>query len=103
MFDFSHSEAESLGDFRFRMQSLEASRPSQSVLSQWGHVPLTKICATFPRGIETMASLCGIFFSISGDVRGISSASLWSRIFNIRLLISETRFELAWDRFDVGR
>jgi putative ABC transport system substrate-binding protein len=30
-------------------------------------------------------------FSISGNVQGISSASLWSRIFNIRLLISETR------------
>jgi hypothetical protein len=60
-----------------------------------GHVPLTKIYATFPRVIETMASLCRAFFSISGDVREISSASLWSRIFNIRLLISETRFELA--------
>jgi hypothetical protein len=49
----------------------------------------------FPRVIETMASLCRVFFSISGDVRGISSASLWSRIFNIRLLIPESRFELV--------
>jgi hypothetical protein len=31
--------------------------------------------------MQTTASLCRAFFSISGDVRGISSASLWSRIF----------------------
>jgi hypothetical protein len=43
-----------------------------------------------------MASLCRAFFSISGDVREISSPSLWSRIFNIRLLISETRQALAF-------
>jgi hypothetical protein len=58
-------------------------------------VPLARICATFPRVMQTTASLCRAFFSISGDVRGISSASLWSRIFNIHLLNSETRFEVA--------
>jgi hypothetical protein len=65
---------------------------SQSRL--WGHVPLARICATFPRFTETVASPCGAFFSFSGGVR-ISCASLWSRIFNIRVLISETGFELA--------
>jgi hypothetical protein len=49
-----------------------------------------------------MASLCRAFFSISDDVREISSPSLWSRIFNIRLLISETRFVRLWIKAGVA-
>jgi hypothetical protein len=60
-----------------------------------GYVPFARICATFPRLIETVASLCSAFFSFSGGVRGISCASLRTRVFNIRVLISETRFEFA--------
>jgi hypothetical protein len=37
-----------------------------------GYVSFVKICATFPRVIETTSSLCRLFFSISGDIRGIS-------------------------------
>jgi hypothetical protein len=34
-------------------------------------------------------------FSISGDGLSVSSASNWSRIFNIRVLMPATRFEIG--------
>jgi len=39
-------------------------------------------------------------FSVSGDLPPSLRASLWSLIFNIRVLAWETQFEVAWDRFD---
>src|SRR5262245_3277194 len=59
-----------------------------------GHVRLAEICATFRRVSETIAGLCRAYFSILGDVGPISRPSLWSRIFNIRVLMAETRFKL---------
>src|SRR5437867_10355561 len=42
-----------------------------------GHVSLARICATFPRVIETMAGLRRAFFWNSGNVRRISCVGLW--------------------------
>ena len=85
---------EFMRDFKVRIQRrhlgfrILRAQPGSSV--SVGHVLLRKICATFPRVSEGWPVSHCDFFSISSDVRSISRTSLWSRIFNIRVLIKET-------------
>jgi hypothetical protein len=60
-----------------------------------GYVRLEKVVATSPRVSGRLQSVSREIFQILGCILPISHASLWSPIFNIRLLMSETRFELA--------
>jgi hypothetical protein len=60
-----------------------------------GHVLVPRILATFPRVITTMRGRLGAIFWIFDRNWSISCASLWSPISNIRVLVQETRFELA--------
>jgi hypothetical protein len=73
---------------------------SQPVGSLWAMSDFAKILATFPRVSEMSRSLRSVIFWIFRRNRRISLASLWSRIFNIRVAPSETRFEVTRDRFD---
>jgi len=66
----------------------------KNTVLDWG--ALTKFRATFPRVSEmVVASPCDSVFPILCDVRPILRASVWSPIFNIRVLMPETRFEFT--------
>jgi len=83
------------GAFRKRHLRVRVLAPQPPSLVSVGPIQLEKIVPTFPRVSEMLASLCGSAFSILRSVQRISSANLWSPIFNIRVLIAETGFELA--------
>jgi hypothetical protein len=67
-----------------------------------GCFPLTRIHATLPGVRETLRGLCCAIFCILGHYGSILDASLWSSIFNIRVVAAETRFDFARDPVRVG-
>jgi hypothetical protein len=76
----------------FRVRVLPA-QPASAVSA--GNVRLQKIVTIFQRVSEILRSLCGAIFWNLRCNRLISRASLWSQIFNIRVLLPETRCEFA--------
>jgi hypothetical protein len=76
------------------------AQPASPVSARY--VWLAKVPAIFSGLSETRRGLYGAIFSISSGGWSFSRASLRSPTFNIRGVTTETRFEVARDRFDMS-